>query len=338
MYNIDALDEDALIQHTSRFAQAVTRVLYDLCGVQFSYGQCHKSNSQEVISKELTVFTYFTGTVQGTYTLNIPTTVANELLQISEPIKGVRDLAQGLFEEVVNVAVGQSIEQLKDKFGFLTFNPPVVALGEILFPSYRNSSIILQSEYGEISINFSINMANLEITDKLMSTMKNLKKQQSVNFQDALTGVYNRAYLEYFKKKLFGKRRPISFVIFDVDKFKDVNDNHGHSSGDLALQHIADKLKANVRDDDIAIRFGGDEFIIILADSPVIGALRLTERIAADLKSNPLIFDDGFQYEITISAGITEYVKNESFEEMFKRADDNLYKAKEAGRNQICGQ
>lgn len=338
MFNIEPLEEKDLLHHVSRFSEAVARVLFDLCGIPFLAGVPLKSNSNEVTLRELTLITYFTGTVQGTYTITIPLTVAAQLLEIDyDDGQDMDDYATGLFEEVINVAVGQSIEELKSLFGFLTFNPPMITLGEVRFPSYRNCSVDLISDIGSLSAHFSVNMANLEITDKLLSTMKHLRKQQSMNFIDSLTGVYNRSYLEYYKSKLFGKKRPLSFIIIDVDKFKDINDNYGHSSGDMALKHIASKISKNVRDNDIAIRFGGDEFIIILEDSPLIGARKLAGRISADLKNELLILDDDNHLVITLSVGITEYVLNESFEDLFKRADANLYNAKELGRDKICG-
>lgn len=338
MFNIEPLEEKDLLHHVSRFSEAVARVLFDLCGIPFLAGVPLKSNSNEVTLQELTLFTYFTGTVQGTYTITIPLTVAAQLLEIEyEENLTIDDYATGLFEEVINVAVGQSIEELKSLFGFLTFNPPVIALGELRFPSYRNCSVDLVSDIGSLSAHFSVNMANLEITDKLLSTMKHLRKQQSMNFMDSLTGVYNRSYLEYYKSKLFGKRRPLSFIIIDVDKFKDINDNFGHSSGDLALKHISSKISNNVRDNDIAIRYGGDEFVIILEDSPLIGARKLSSRIAKSLKDDVLVLDEDNHLTITLSIGITEYVLNESFEDLFKRADANLYDAKEQGRDKICG-
>lgn len=337
MYNITPMKEQELLHHLSRFAESCARALFDLCGFQFLAGVPVKSTSEEVTLKELTIFTNFTGTVQGTYAITIPQNLASHLLDLNPEKADLDDYSAGLFEEILNVAVGHSIEELKEQFGFLTFNPPSIVLGDIRFPSYRNCTVDLISDMGNFSTYFSINMANLEITDKLLSTMQNLRKQQSINFSDSLTGINNRAYFEYFKKKLFGKRRPLSFAIFDVDKFKDINDGYGHSTGDLALKHIADNIKSSVRDSDIAIRFGGDEFVIILEDSPLVGARRLLERISIKLKENPLFINENESLIITLSAGITEYNKGEPFESMFERADEMLYKAKENGRDQICG-
>jgi len=92
----------------------------------------------------------------------------------------------------------------------------------------------------------------------------------------------------------------------------------------------------NVRDTDIPIRYGGDEFIILLEESPIVGAFKLVERISSMLckKRVPIEGPDIF---IEISAGISEHVQGEDFAQLFSRADTNLYKAKNAGRNQACG-
>lgn len=337
MINITSMEEREIIVHTQNFAKSVASAISDLSGVSFQQSEINPYFPTELTLEQITVFTNFTGTVQGNYSINMETSTAASILNITDNIADFEGFACGLFEEVVNVATGSVIENLKVQYGFLTFNSPVFSLGKIRFPRYRSCSVALTSDYGDVLVNFAINMANLEITDKLLTTMKNLRKQQSLTYKDSLTNIYNRAYLDYYKAKLFGNKRPLSFIIFDVDKFKDINDSFGHSFGDAALKHIANCVLANVRDSDIPIRFGGDEFIIILEESPVMGAFKLIERISAMLHSKRVPID-GAEIFISISAGISEQVPGEDFEHLLNRADTNLYKAKMAGRNQACGE
>jgi len=339
MINLTPLKDEEVVQHTTIFAQAIANAARDLCGVDFTVDHASSTAPIELNLTDVTIFTNFTGTVQGNYSINMCKGCAAEILGVSiEDDENEFDtIASGLFEEILNVATGKTIENLKAQFGFLTFNSPVITLGKIRFPRYRSCSIYLTSIAGNMSVNFAINMANLEITDKLLATMKNLRKQQSISYKDALTGIYNRAYFEYFKSKLFGHKRPLSLKIFDVDKFKDINDSFGHNCGDKALKHIADMVNKNIRDTDIPIRYGGDEFIILLEESPLVGAIRLIERISNSLNSTFIDSDTADErFSVAISAGIAEHVSGESFEELFRKADKNLYKAKNAGRNQFC--
>lgn len=332
--NLKDLSEEHLITHTETYAKNVIQTFNDICGASFSISSKPNHNTDEIVESGVTIFTYFTGTIQGIYSLSLTAEIAKKILGIESEETSIEDLAAGLFEEIVNVATGESIEELKEQFGFLTFNPPVIVYGESKFPRYRNCYTEIISEHGVATVRFSINMASLEITDQLLNTLKKLKKQQSKNFMDSLTDIYNRTYYDYYKSKLFGRRKPLAFVIFDVDKFKDINDHYGHSTGDKALQHIAETLKKNVRDTDYPIRYGGDEFVVLLEESPLIGAKRLMVRVMNQLVTQPLTIDDRV-LPITVSVGITEYHEGEDFDTMFLRADKNLYKSKENGRNQI---
>ncbi len=341
MINIIELTEKEIRDHTHLFADTVSSAMADLCGANFlrnnQIESCHRA-SEAVIG--ITIFTYFTGTVQGNYSINLPHEVARDLLEADINERGeltIDEVAVGLFEEALNIAVGTLIEELKEKYGFLTFNPPVISVGAILFPNYRNCTSYIEGKIGSIRCIFSINMANLEITDKLLKTMKDLKSSTEDANIDPLTQIYNRKYYNFYIAKFFGQKRLLSFVIFDVDKFKEINDGYGHGVGDLALSYIAQVLKKNGRETDYPIRFGGAEFIIILEESPLIGAFRLMERVAKDLIEEPLELEDGQKLQITVSAGIAEHQKGETIEQLFERADRALYRAKEGGRNQICG-
>jgi diguanylate cyclase (GGDEF)-like protein/PAS domain S-box-containing protein len=125
--------------------------------------------------------------------------------------------------------------------------------------------------------------------------------------------------------------RPLSFVLFDVDHFKLVNDTHGHATGDRVLREVARYLSAFLRRGDIAVRWGGEEFLVILADELHEAARFFAERVRKAIEILR-IEDVG---PITISAGVSELMDDESAEEALSRADANLYEAKRTGRNRV---
>ena len=125
--------------------------------------------------------------------------------------------------------------------------------------------------------------------------------------------------------------RPLSFVLFDVDHFKLVNDTHGHATGDRVLREVARYLSAFLRRTDIAVRWGGEEFLVILADEAQDGARRFAERVR---KAIELLRVESVE-PITISAGVSELEEGEEGEAALQRADENLYEAKRTGRNRV---
>lgn len=336
MINLSPLEEQELVNNTKVFSEAISEALANFCGIRFVEELSSPSLPVELTLDNITVFAGFTGTVQGCYALNVDLLTANCILGNSPSVTNFDEIAIGLLEEVVNIAAGAAIEQLKLRFGFLTFNSPIISYGFIRFPRYRNCSIQMNSSIGRITTNFAINMANLEVTDKLITTMNTLHQQQDLSYRDTLTGVYNRAYYEFYIAKLFGNKQSLTLIVCDVDNFKSINDTYGHSVGDLALKHIANAISSCTRDTDTLIRFGGDEFLVLLEEFPVSQAVVLIERIIEMLNLSPVCTENGLEFFVSISAGVSEYLSGETFVELFRRTDSKLYKAKEAGKNCIC--
>ncbi len=125
--------------------------------------------------------------------------------------------------------------------------------------------------------------------------------------------------------------RPLSFALFDVDHFKRVNDTHGHMTGDLVLREVARYLSAFLRRSDIAVRWGGEEFLVILAGEGLDGARAFAERVRKAIE----LVRVGDVGPITISAGTAEISEGEDPDAAVARADANLYEAKSRGRNQV---
>ena len=151
---------------------------------------------------------------------------------------------------------------------------------------------------------------------------------------DALTGLLNRAALAQLRDNPEAMRQlqhaPYTLMLLDVDHFKDVNDRHGHLLGDRALRAVADAVAASIRERDVAVRYGGEEFLILLPDTRLAPAVQVAERIRQRIAVAPLPF--GLTVSIGMAAG--EPTRDWS-EQVFDRADQALYKAKAAGRNRV---
>ncbi len=157
---------------------------------------------------------------------------------------------------------------------------------------------------------------------------------------DPLTGIANRhqfyqsAVIEVERAKRYG--RPLSLTLFDLDHLKQVNDGYGHLAGDAILQRAAAVVGANLRENDIFARIGGDEFVAILPETKVQEAVRLAERILEIARERPFEFE-GHEIELSFSAGVAEYNEANSIEQWICRADEELYHSKAEGRAQVSG-
>lgn len=157
---------------------------------------------------------------------------------------------------------------------------------------------------------------------------------------DSLTGLWNRRALDSQLSMLIHAARryetPLSIAILDLDHFKELNDQHGHPAGDAALGHIADLLRAGTREADFVARYGGDEFVILLPQTELAGALIAAERIRQAIIQRPCRIATR-EIEMEVSLGIAQLQTEELPGDLLARADAALRHAKQAGRNQIRG-
>jgi diguanylate cyclase (GGDEF)-like protein len=155
---------------------------------------------------------------------------------------------------------------------------------------------------------------------------------------DALTGLLNRYGLQHTlaRENAEARRynRQLSCVLIDLDNFKTINDTYGHPIGDLTLQQIAGILREAVRGSDTVFRYGGEEFLVLLPETNLEGAVALAEKIRATAASRPF-GDGGRVFNLTLSAGASNLCDNESGHDMIARADMALYHAKAQGRNRV---
>lgn len=173
-----------------------------------------------------------------------------------------------------------------------------------------------------------------------VSTLLRLYRQASM---DSLTGLLNRGILleqlnllcQHRDEKLAEDElpAPISLLMFDLDKFKRINDTYGHSVGDQVLQSFAQILRNELRNSDLIARYGGEEFIAVLPGTPKVDAKKIAERIRLQCEESVVIAHDGEAVNFTTSIGITEIRLDESLDTALHRADTRLYMAKNLGRN-----
>ena len=158
---------------------------------------------------------------------------------------------------------------------------------------------------------------------------------------DALTGLHNRRYMENHLGTLMEQAimrcRPLSILILDIDFFKAVNDTHGHSAGDEVLEEFARRLKKAVRGIDLACRYGGEEFVVVMPDTDIAMATAVAERLRRRIAAEPFpINRNARTAKVTISIGIAAMRSSEDKPaEIIKRADQALYRAKREGRNRV---
>lgn len=156
---------------------------------------------------------------------------------------------------------------------------------------------------------------------------------------DSLTGLLNRGALAHTLQQLddAGDRPPMSLLMLDLDHFKKINDNHGHSVGDLVLRKFASILREQVRSADFVARYGGEEFVAILIGATRQESLIVAERIRARAESTIVSDHDGRPVSFTTSIGVASFRHGEKFDDVARRADERLYHAKKQQRNCVIG-
>lgn len=154
---------------------------------------------------------------------------------------------------------------------------------------------------------------------------------------DKLSGLHNRQSFEtlYQQATAHAERhqRPLSLLMFDIDRFKHINDQHGHLAGDAVIEQIASLAKARRRGTDVVARWGGDEFVMLLSDCAIADAQRLAEGLCRDARKSVDV--PGCNRAVTLSIGVVAYHQGDTLDELLARADLLLYQAKAAGRDQV---
>jgi two-component system cell cycle response regulator len=169
---------------------------------------------------------------------------------------------------------------------------------------------------------------------------QNYERSLSLALTDSLTGLYNRRYmtrhLEGLIQRNAGSSKSLSVMLFDIDHFKSVNDTFGHDVGDEILKGVAQRVAGNMRNFDMVARHGGEEFVVVMPDTSGDMALAVAERLCQRIAAEPFaISAEPGKRDVTVSIGLTDYVPGDTAEEMLKRADRAMYRAKHGGRNRV---
>ena len=159
---------------------------------------------------------------------------------------------------------------------------------------------------------------------------------------DGLTDIPNKRYLiEFLNRELsrsMRHHRPLAVIVFDIDRFKAINDGFGHLAGDHVLREMSSRLRDVIRAEELLARYGGEEFVAVLPESTREQALNVAERLRSLVEGEPFVFD-GESLSVTISLGVAAVEGGEAIEpaEIIGKADQKLYEAKNAGRNRVAG-
>ncbi|WP_156896350.1 diguanylate cyclase [Aestuariibacter salexigens] len=216
-------------------------------------------------------------------------------------------------------------------------NRPITSASDFM---YQNVTLFpLASLTGTVE---KICLLVYDVTDEAISKLNSerLNSQlQQISRTDGLTGLFNRRYWqEQFElefKRIRRNAKPASVLMLDIDHFKAVNDTHGHPAGDQVIKRLAKLIGESVRETDVAGRYGGEEFTILLPDTTASCAKLVAERIRKTAQKC-VVTHEGVDITFTISVGICEYTPNHK-EPMawLEHVDQALYKAKQDGRNQV---
>ncbi|MCB1757279.1 MAG: GGDEF domain-containing protein, partial [Gammaproteobacteria bacterium] len=250
-------------------------------------------------------------------------------------------LIESFFVESQKFVPSTGIEYVNEQFDFS------VSFGDEGVHSLAYEISIADVSLGEVKISRSQAFQAREIREleKLISTLAYPLRNSSMYFtamqsayRDPLTSVNNRGAMDKaLPREIALARRfstPLSLLVLDVDKFKSINDVHGHQVGDDVLQSFATVLRDCVRDSDLVFRYGGDEFVISLSNTGLSGALELAERVRLSIERCHQY--SNVRMMLSTSIGVTELRETDTAESLFLRADSALLEAKRQGRNCVA--
>jgi diguanylate cyclase len=237
--------------------------------------------------------------------------------------------------QALEVDVGADVSGLSE-----VVSDSVGVVGEAVHSSLLRITERLARHVEEERAQFDEAQARVEELSTQLATLETetvglrneLRDKTDLALKDALTGVYNRAGYEERAAELFARWQragaPLAIVFVDCNKFKEINDNYGHAAGDLVLMKIADILHERARASDFVCRYGGDEFLLLLPDTPLAGA-EIFARSACREVAEAGFNDNGRPLDVSISCGVTELTGEDTMEGALARADEAMYAAKQ---------
>lgn len=253
-------------------------------------------------------------------------------------------------QEIHRLIINNRHEEAKTLFGIkmLLINEQVNVIGNYILGFAMNKAMHFQKQakqYSQNSMKLLI-QAIVIILFVLVTILSYLiwffyqynEKIETRALTDKLTGLYNRTFLEVERLNQSGQEDSSACVytllVLDIDHFKNVNDTYGHNIGDQVLIALANALKQHFRKDDLIVRWGGEEFVVILPKTTQDIALPIIEKLRILLETLPVETDKGIIH-FTVSIGVSEFQLSEPIKQAFERSDSALYQAKNSGRNRI---
>ena len=257
---------------------------------------------------------------------------------VTQVIARTGEIARGELKGEVSVTTGDELEELAGAVNRMA--------GDLLESQTRreqamhalaDANLHLEARIAERTAELSqLNTALREEIEERKSAEQRLEKAATSDF---LTGLLNRPamlrLLEQESGRVHRTTEPYSVALADLDHFKPINDRYGHAVGDQALTRIADLLRSSLRRQDAICRWGGDELLIFLPETTLAGAAEAAEKIRHRLTEVPLIVR-GEELHLSVSIGVAEAGRDEVVTEVVRRADEALYRAKQAGRNRVA--
>jgi two-component system cell cycle response regulator len=200
-----------------------------------------------------------------------------------------------------------------------------------------NDYLLLPIDTNEMMARVKTQIRRKKYQDVLRSSYE---QTVSRSITDALTNLYNRHFMDIHLENLVQQSqrhgKPFSLMLIDVDHFKPINDTYGHDVGDQVLQRLSRVIVKSIRTADMAARFGGEEFVVLLPETDLLSATVVTDRICKTVEMTPFRVEHPIgNLNMTVSIGAAQLRKGETASQLLKRADEALYKAKSSGRNQV---
>lgn len=211
---------------------------------------------------------------------------------------------------------------------------------ELIEPALKEQAQQLLQEQRQLALQLAQLQQQLASTQTQNERLnQELQRARTLSLTDDLTGLPNRrAFLQRLEEELGRVQRhpsPLTLAIVDIDHFKQINDCHGHQVGDAVLRAYAQLISNGFRRHDHVARFGGEEFIILLPSTNIIGAVKALTKIQERISGHTIQTESGAIILPAFSAGVTSYHPQESIADFIRRADQALYRAKQSGRNRI---
>jgi diguanylate cyclase len=256
---------------------------------------------------------------------SIGTRILSEIAEVADVLKNARES---------NDDYGSTLERLADE---------AEQLGDVgkTLGGLARAMISATSAMVARTREFEHLLANSQ--DEMQELHNTLEVIRAESLTDPLTGLANRKFLQGTLDSSIAeaaKGQRFSVLVIDIDHFKAFNDNYGHLTGDQVLRLVAQALKQNVKGQDLASRFGGEEFAIVLIDTPLAGAVAVAERIRKAVMTKDLVKRSTGEHlgRISVSVGVATWRRGDSGQTIIDRADRCMYAAKHAGRNLVVSE